>query len=75
MAVALLTLMVTDASRANDAAASVPEQRRRFCHDGSTVLLTCYVRHPSGMWTRDELQANGTWLHLGTVVTPPAQLG
>lgn len=74
-AVALLTLVVTEASRANDASAFVPEQQRRVCRDGSAVLLTCYVRQPSGRWMRDELQSNGTWLHVGTVMTPPAQSG
>jgi len=74
-AVALLTLVVTEAFRANDVSAFVPEQQRRVCRDGSAVLLTCYVPQPSGRWRRDELQSNGTWLHVGTVVTPPAQSG
>lgn len=71
---AFLALVVTGASRADDASAFVPEPQR-VCRDGSAVLLTCYVPQPSGMWMRDELQPNGTWQHVGTVATPPAQSG
>jgi hypothetical protein len=43
---------------------------QRVCTQPSVGFPTCYERQADGLWTREELQGDGTWLAVATVTAP-----
>jgi hypothetical protein len=44
----------------------------RVCASPDEVFMLCHQQQPDGTWTTEELQADNTWLVVGTQIASPA---
>jgi hypothetical protein len=66
--VAVLAFVVTFPQQINADQQALPA--RRVCTQPSVGFPTCYEQQANGMWARQEMQSDGTWLTVATVTAP-----